>query len=201
MQNARISYTSRHPIILHGQYPIAKLIISSEHSRLLHAGPTLVMASFCHRRKAVQSITRKCITCYWTMAKPQNQLLGQLPSERVVLGSVFDNVGVNYAGPFYLKYGSVCKPMIIKAYVCIFVSQSGSFGIRLKSDHRCVHCYTPALHRLLRQAVPYMEWPQDKLYWRCPPNETVLRIPWASEDTRSYFPILHDTGSFLEVYP
>ena len=47
MQNARISYASRHPIILHGRHPIARLIISSEHSRLLHAGPTLVMASLC----------------------------------------------------------------------------------------------------------------------------------------------------------
>ena len=94
VRNARISYDSRHPIILHGKHPITKLIISSEHTRLLHAGPTLVMASLCRHyhivgcRKAIPSITRKCIICRRTTVKPQSQLLGQLPSERV---SVFDN--------------------------------------------------------------------------------------------------------------
>ena len=88
------------------------------------------MASLCRRYriigcpKAVHSITRKCITCRRTMVKPQNQLLGQLPSETVTPGFVFENVGVDYAGPFHIKYGSVRKPTIIKAYVCIFVSLS-----------------------------------------------------------------------------
>lgn len=69
VRNAGISYASRHPIIFHGKHPMKKLIISSEHSRLLHAGPTLVMASLCRQyhiigcRKAVRSITRKCVTC------------------------------------------------------------------------------------------------------------------------------------------
>ena len=59
MENAGISYASRYPIILHGKHPITKSIISSEHLRLLHAGPTLVMASLCRQyhivggRKAV----------------------------------------------------------------------------------------------------------------------------------------------------
>ena len=58
------------------------------------------------------------------MVKPQTQLLGQLPSKRVTAGHVFKNVSVDYAGPFYIKYGSVRKPTIVKAYVCIFVSFS-----------------------------------------------------------------------------
>ena len=126
IQNSRISYASRHPVVLHGKHPITKLIISSEHSRLLHAGPTLIMASLCRRyhvigfRKAVRSITRKCITCRRTTIKPRNQMLGQLPSERVTPGSVFENV--DYAGPFHIKYGHVRKPTIVKAYVCLFVS-------------------------------------------------------------------------------
>ena len=130
VRNAGISYASRHPVIIHGKYPITKLIISSEHLRLLHAGPTLVMASLCHQyhiigcRKAVRSITRKCVTCRRTTVKPQNQLLGQLPSEHVTPGTVFENVGVDYAGPFLIKYGSVRKPTIIKAYVCVFVCLS-----------------------------------------------------------------------------
>ena len=51
-------------------------------------------------------------------------MLGQLPLERVTPGPVFEKVGVDYAGPYYIKYESIRKPTIIKAYVCAFVSLS-----------------------------------------------------------------------------
>ena len=50
--------------------------------------------------------------------------MGQLPKERVTPDAVFNNVGLDYAGPVYLKQGSVRKPVIVKAYVCVFVSLS-----------------------------------------------------------------------------
>ena len=36
--------------------------------------------------------------------------------------TVFEKVGVEYAGPFHIKYGIVCKPTTVKAHMCIFVS-------------------------------------------------------------------------------
>ena len=45
-----------------------------------------------------------------------------LPIERMTLGPVFDKVGVDYAGPVLVKYGHVCKPTAVKAYICVFVS-------------------------------------------------------------------------------
>ena len=56
--------------------------------------------------------------------KPQDQLMGQLPLERVSPDSVFSNVGVDYAGPFYIKLGHTRRPTIVKAYACLFVSLS-----------------------------------------------------------------------------
>ena len=50
--------------------------------------------------------------------------MGQLPKERVTPDAVFNNVGLDYAGPVYLKHGSVRKPVVVKAYVCVFVSLS-----------------------------------------------------------------------------
>ena len=49
------------------------------------------------------------------------ELMGQLPAERVTPTSAFHSVGVDYAGPFQIKFGSVRKPMILKAYICLFV--------------------------------------------------------------------------------
>lgn len=37
-------------------------------------------------------------------------------------GTVFEKVGVNYVGPFQVKYGTIHKPVIMKAYICVFVS-------------------------------------------------------------------------------
>ena len=37
---------------------------------------------------------------------------------------VFSNVGLHCAGLVYLKQGSMHKPVIVKAYVCLFVSLS-----------------------------------------------------------------------------
>ena len=51
-------------------------------------------------------------------------MLGQLPAERITPDSVFDRIGLDYAGPFLVKYGSVRKPTIVKSYICVFVSLS-----------------------------------------------------------------------------
>ena len=52
-------------------------------------------------------------------------MMGQLPMERVTPDLVFENVGVDYAGPVYVKYGHVRKPTVVKAYiVCFLVSES-----------------------------------------------------------------------------
>ena len=128
LSNASLAHSQRHPIIIHGKHPLAKLVIRSERIRLLHGGPTLTASSLNRRfhiigqRKAVHSVTRACVPCRRTTVKPQPQLMGQLPVERVTPGIVFEQVGVNYAGHVYLKLGHVRKPTIVKLYICIFVN-------------------------------------------------------------------------------
>ena len=50
------------------------------------------------------------------------QMLGQLPKECINLQDVFDNTGVDYAGPIYIKTRCICKPIITMGYVAVFVS-------------------------------------------------------------------------------
>ena len=127
-RQAKISYSRMHPVILHAKHPITRLIIMSEHKRLLHGGPMLVMSSLSRRFhilrawQVVRSTIRQCITCRRYSVKPNSPPFGQLPIERVTPGPVFDSTGLDYAGPLYIKYGYVRKPTIVKAYVCVFVS-------------------------------------------------------------------------------
>ena len=119
--NAKFDYSQRHPIILHSQHPLTRLIIWAEHIRLLHAGATLTSSSLSRtfhiigQRKSVRDITRSCIVCRKCTARPRMQVMGQLPLERVTPGMVFQKVGVDYAGPLYLKLGRVRKPTIVKS--------------------------------------------------------------------------------------
>ena len=46
-------------------------------------------------------------------------MLGQLHIERVTPDLVIDKVVVDYAGPFYVKYGHVRKPTVVKMYASV----------------------------------------------------------------------------------
>ena len=59
--------------------------------------------------------------CRKVAARKEEQQMGQLPSSRVTPSPVFSKTGIDYAGPFMLKKGYTRKPVLIKAYMCIFV--------------------------------------------------------------------------------
>lgn len=129
-ENAKLSFDNCHPIILPANHQLVKLLIRTEHFRLLHAGHLLTSASLYRRyhlvggHKAIKSITCNCVVCRRRSAKPNPQLTGQLPKECITPDAVFNKIGLDYAGPIYIKQGSTRKPTIVKAYVCVFVSLS-----------------------------------------------------------------------------
>ena len=47
--------------------------------------------------------------------------MGQLPAARTTPAPPFQTTGVDYAGPFTLKQGYTRKPVLIKAYLAIFI--------------------------------------------------------------------------------
>ena len=51
-------------------------------------------------------------------------MIGQFPAVRLTPGPVFDKVGIDFTGPIQVKYAHVRRPVIVKAYVCLFVSLS-----------------------------------------------------------------------------
>ena len=164
-QKSNRAYSTQHPIVLHGGNPITRLIIRSEHLRLLHAGPTLLSCSLNRRYhimrgcKVIRSITRACVKCHRAAARPQEQLMGQLPAERVTPDLIFNRVGVDYAGPLQLKLGPTRKPVIIKSYVCVFVSLSvRAVHLELVSD-LTTDAFIACLRRFIsRRGKPTLVW-------------------------------------------
>ena len=164
-QESKLAYSMMHPVILDGKHHLAKLIIRTEHQRLLHAGPALLASSLNRRyhitggRRVVRSITRACIVCRRRSQKPKPQLMGQLPFERVTPDIVFENVGVDYAGPVYIKYGHVRKLTVVKSYICVFVSLSvKAVHLELVSDLTS-EAFVSTLRRFIaRRGKPSLMW-------------------------------------------
>ena len=165
LSNSSLSHAQQHPVILDGNHPITKLIIVSEHLRLMHAGPTLLLSSLNQRfhilkaRKVVRSIARQCVTCKRHSIRPQAQLLGQLPTERVSVAAPFERSGVDYAGPFLIKYGHVRKPTVVKSYVCLFVCLTvKAVHLEVVSD-LTTEAFIAALRRFIaRRGCPALIW-------------------------------------------
>ena len=165
LSNSSLSHSQQHPVILDGNHPVTKLIILSEHLRLMHAGPTLLLSSLNLRfhilkaRKVVRSITRQCVICKRHSIRPQAQLLGQLPAECVSIAPPFERSGVDYAGPFQIKYGHVRKPTIIKSYICLFVCLTvKAVHLEVVSD-LTTEAFIAALRRFVaRRGCPALIW-------------------------------------------
>ena len=84
---------------------------------------------------------------------------GQLPLERITPGSVFDKVGVDYAGPLYVKYGMVRRTFTRKAYICLFVSLAvKAVHLELVSD-LTTEAFIATLRRFIaRRGHPSLIW-------------------------------------------
>ena len=165
ISNAKLAYSRIHPIVLHGKHPVTRLIVHTEHLRMLHASPSLLVTSLSLRfhivslRRVVRLITCKCVTCKRYSGKAASQQQGQLPQERIVPGPVFEKVGVDYAGPLSIKYGYVRKPVIVKAYVCLFVSLTvKAVHLELVSD-LTTEAFIATLRRFIsRRGLPSLIW-------------------------------------------
>ena len=165
IHQADLQYSKRHPLLLPANHALTKLLISSEHRRLLHAGPTLVSASlsrrFCvlNNRRVVRSIVRSCVKCRKTEATPTPQIFGQLPADRLKPGPVFDCVGVDYAGPVMVKSGPVRRPILTKAYVAVFVCfTTKAVHLELVSE-LTTSAFIAALRRFIgRRGIPSAIW-------------------------------------------
>ena len=105
LANAQLSAFQKHPPILHGKYVLTRLIVTSKHQELLYAGPTLMMANLNSKYHVIDAkrltctICKQCVVCRKAAARTDQQSMGQLPSSRVTPGSIFNNVGIDFAGP------------------------------------------------------------------------------------------------------
>ncbi|XP_053687025.1 uncharacterized protein LOC128736564 [Sabethes cyaneus] len=126
LTHAPVPETRKHPIILHHQHPFTRLVLEYYHRKHFYAGQQLLIASVREKywptriRSLARSVIHRCISCFRSKPKIHEQLMADLPSVRVTPGAIFYSVGLDFCGPFQIKYpGRRSNP--IKTFVCIFV--------------------------------------------------------------------------------
>ncbi|XP_011699812.1 PREDICTED: uncharacterized protein LOC105457069 [Wasmannia auropunctata] len=127
LQRSNLQSDVKHPYLLHQRSKLTKLIIEHEHRRLMHAGAEATLASVrlkywpLKARGTVRKLLRHCIKCFKHRPRFSEQLMGNLPSQRVTPSRPFSCVGIDFCGPIYVREGSRRNSKNIKAYVSIFV--------------------------------------------------------------------------------
>ncbi len=127
LSNMAMPFDSKFPILLPRNAHLTGLIIHHHHEKLLHQGVKHTLTSLRQQywiprgRQEVRKILHDCMTCRkhegGPFALPE---MGQLPACRVQkLEHPFKNVGLDYAGPFYvLNHPGAGEKM--KVWICLF---------------------------------------------------------------------------------
>jgi hypothetical protein len=142
LQRANLPYFQKHPIVLPSKHHFTYLLIDHHHKWNMHAGPQAVLASIrtnfwiISGRNAVRKITRRCITCFKANPTPAQQLMGNLPRERLQPNTPFCISGVDYGGPMFIKENHrKGKIKTYKCYIAVFVCfTTKAVHIELVSD-------------------------------------------------------------------
>ena len=110
LTNAPLSRDARHPVVLPRQSDITRLIIAGKHAEVAHAGPehtlSAVRESFWipRGREAVKKQLRECSVCQRRRAEPSAPQMAALPPARFDGRRPFSSAGIDFFGPFYVRY-------------------------------------------------------------------------------------------------
>ena len=102
----------KHPVVLPRDSHFAKLVALHCHEKIAHQGRMFTIHEIrangfwiIGMRGVVASLIRRCTTCIRYRGNPQEQMMADLPEERVQPSPPFSYCGVDCFGPFLVKDG------------------------------------------------------------------------------------------------
>lgn len=127
LANADIDYNQKHPILLPSKSHILTLLLKKEHLSMYHAGPQTVLSNFrtkfwpLNGLNETKRVIKNCVTCFRFRAKSQQQIMADLPRDRVTRAKPFSKVGVDFGGPLLIRSSRLRKASLTKCYIAVFV--------------------------------------------------------------------------------
>ncbi|GFX81266.1 integrase catalytic domain-containing protein [Trichonephila clavipes] len=108
--NADLPFEAKHQIIIPSKHKYTKLLFEHMHKKFFHIGAQDLVHQIRMQFWPIngKGIARKtvhdCIACFRQKPTGVDQLMGNLPSERVTPSAPFLNSGVDFCGPFQIKF-------------------------------------------------------------------------------------------------
>ena len=127
LEHSLLPFSAKHQILLPRAHHFVKIYVRHIHLKLSHASAQMVLAEVRQHiwvpslKNAIKQILRSCITCFKYRLSTSQQIMGQLPSCRTQPSAIFNNVGIDYAGPITIKFGGPRSRSTQKCYLAIFV--------------------------------------------------------------------------------
>ncbi|GFU18969.1 integrase catalytic domain-containing protein [Trichonephila clavipes] len=127
LSNADLPFEAKHQIIIPSKHKFTKLLFEHVHKKFFHIGAQGLVHQIRMQFWPIngKGIARKtvhdCIACFRQKPTGVDQIMGNLPSERVTPSALFLNSGVDFCGPFQIKFKNQRKGIFSKVYVAIFV--------------------------------------------------------------------------------
>lgn len=157
---ANLDFDDCHPIILPKNDHFVTLLVNHFHIKNCHAGPRLLLSLIRQRfwilsgRLVVRKCVYLCNKCFRCKPKVLPPKMGNLPASRVTQLKPFEHCGVDYAGPIRITMAKRRNPVILKAYICLFVCMSTkAVHIELVSD-LSTPAFLAAFRRFLSRRGP-----------------------------------------------
>ena len=112
LQKADLPADTTHPILLSCSSHIARLIMRDAHVKVMHAGPSTVLARLSAKyhipgaKRFLKGVSKTCVRCQAVYSRTSQQLMGKLPAVRIRPARPFNSTGIDFTGLFTIKEGS-----------------------------------------------------------------------------------------------
>ena len=124
LENSDLDLEAQQPIILQRDHKLTRLIIEECHRKVHHGGVRATLGELRSRfwvtkgRQVVKKILKECVTCKREQGKPfRAPPTAALPNYRVMEARPFSKVGIDFAGPLFVKFHT---GEMVKAYIALF---------------------------------------------------------------------------------
>ena len=128
IDHSELSMDTKFPILLPKADHLTTLIVRARHDSVLHGGVAQTLTDLRQRywipqgRQSITKIISKCLICKKAEGRAfSSQPTPPLPKARVTQSRVFQSVGVDYAGPLYVRNQDNRSS---KVYICLFTCAS-----------------------------------------------------------------------------
>ena len=156
LENSHLPYEAKHPIFIVPRCYFTRLVILDAREKVKHMrtkGTLNEVRSRFHiscSKSTVTSVIKGCVTCKYVLATPTVGLPpSDLPEYRVSYEFAFTNVGIDHAGPLFVKDIYSNDSSMYKALVCLLTcAATRSVHIEL-----CPNLSAPGLIRCLKRFI------------------------------------------------